>query len=273
MNSGGRRDIPRPLGFLDDGSYTVLTETHLPGRRIKDLDPGVLAAAPEIVDRVVDWLIDFTLATGVRRVETDSVRLRLADSIACYAETFETDPAEERLLGELADRVRDVLGPAVPLVAAHGDFCDANILVDGDRIGVVDWGEAAGEALPGADLFHFFCSLVATKHGLGRRRPFVRAFSEGFFSKTPSAALFRRGWTRYRRRLGLPEGAGLPLFAVAWVVFAAEKLRILRESVGPDQFRERLFEQPQEHRPVVFFAEGRCLNVSLTAEHSAAFAL
>jgi len=71
---------------------------------------------------------------------------------------------------------------------AHGDFCPKNILVDGDRIYVVDWEYAFPNARPTFDLFYFCLKfgfwLFGQGRAHGRRYAFWKTFLEdNWFSK------------------------------------------------------------------------------------------
>lgn len=272
------RSVPRPLHFDDDGDYAVLVESHLHGKRLKDMDPREVAERPGLLDEIVDWLVEFTLARGPTPVSVDERLLRehVEEPVAAYGAAFDLTVQERSFLASLPRRLREGLGPTVPLVAGHGDFSDANVIVDGGSVGVVDWDEPFGRTLPGCDLFYLFCSLAATRHGLGRREGFERGFAEAFFAPTAISRRFHGAWETYRSAVGLPGGSALPLFALAWVRFALHKLRYLEVSgglSGSGAEGVRRLREPQSNYPVTFFAEGRCLNVTITAECADAFAL
>ena len=101
-----------------------------------------------------------------------------------------------------------------------------------------------------------------SRHGLGRRRTFERGFDEAFFAGSNGSQLTRPLWERYRLSLGLPAGAGRPLFVLSWLSYAIAKLDYLLASYG-EASRAEFFTEPQGDFPLTFFAERRCLNVSL----------
>ncbi len=267
-----------PLGLKRDGELTILVESHLPGRRLKDIRPREVDGPPDMLERIVDWLVEFTQARGVERVPVDAsfLRAHVDEPVREYQAAFETLPHDADLLASLSTRLRDALGDEAPVVAAHGDLCDANVLVAGDSVGVVDWDEPFGDALPGYDLFYLLCSLAATRGGLGRREGFERGFRDAFFRSSPLSRRFAGAWETYRSSLRLQPEAGLPLFALAWVRFALHKLHYLEASgelAGSGAEGLRRMARPQSSYPITFFLEGRCLNVSLTAELLDDFAL
>ena len=168
--------------------------------------------------------------------------------------------------------MRGLFPQGLPLVPAHGDLTDANVLVAGERVAVIDWGESRREVLPGYDLANLLCSLAVSRRGVGRRAPFEAAFHEGFLSDSDLAASFRAAWRRYSEALALPPEAAFHLFLLAWVALANDKLRYLEDAPDyPD--RDSFFAQPQRDCPITFFADRRCLNVELTARHRDQFTL
>lgn len=65
---------------------------------------------------------------------------------------------------------------------AHGDFCPKNLLVDGERLNVVDWEYAFPDAKPTFDLFYFCLKFGFWLFGQcgedGRRYAFKKTFLE-----------------------------------------------------------------------------------------------
>ncbi len=65
---------------------------------------------------------------------------------------------------------------------AHGDFCPKNILVDGEKLNVVDWEYAFPKAKPTFDLFYFCLKFGFWLFGQNkedvRRYAFKKTFSE-----------------------------------------------------------------------------------------------
>lgn len=70
---------------------------------------------------------------------------------------------------------------------AHGDFCPKNLLVDGEKLNVVDWEYAFPDAKPTFDLFYFCLKfgfwLFGQDREDGRRYAFKKTFlEENWFS-------------------------------------------------------------------------------------------
>lgn len=116
---------------------------------------------------------------------------------------FHTASATQRLphhadrLAALSSRLQSVLdaAPVGPLVPTHGDFYEANILVDGTGFSLIDL-DAAG---PGRREDDLACLLahVAVLPGLspfhyGHLPPLLEAWTEDFAGRVHPAALFAR---------------------------------------------------------------------------------
>lgn len=253
---------PRPLGLHEVDDRAFLVESFLPGRRLKDLDPREIACARGAIDGTVSWLIDFTHATGI---EPSALRPLVEGPVARYLDAFETSLAERALVGSIAPLLLGAIGEHAPTVVEHGDFADANVLVHGSSIGVVDWDEPVARALPGADLFHFLASIAATRSGLNDPGRMERGFIDAFFAPTRAAARNHVWVERYFRAVGVPRAAIRPLFTLAWVRLALHKLDYLEES--------GLLDEPGSNYPVTVFSGKRCLNVAWTARLAGAFEL
>jgi aminoglycoside phosphotransferase (APT) family kinase protein len=92
--------------------------------------------------------------------------------------------AQPRLAAELA-AIRDETvrlereSAAGPLVFAHGDFAHGNVLVDGGRIGIIDF-DKAGAAEPAYDVAYFLTHMWSFGIRHPRRMVHVRALAERF---------------------------------------------------------------------------------------------
>lgn len=97
---------------------------------------------------------------------------------------------------------------------AHGDFCPKNLLVDGERLNVVDWEYAFPNAKPTFDLFYF-----AYKFGFwlfGQNREDGRAYA---FQKT----FLEDNWFSGRIKRELEEFRGMNEYFLEPLEFQAKK--------------------------------------------------
>jgi len=109
---------------------------------------------------------DFAMAAGWLRALQDATAdghgpIDFDGDVATRLSTrFAKDPA---ILGDLA-RLDGILGrlgqELVPRTAVHGDFWFGNLLVDGDRLAVVDWEASETSGDPVRDLVRFVISYA-----------------------------------------------------------------------------------------------------------------
>jgi hypothetical protein len=100
---------------------------------------------------------------------------------------------ESDLVAYLSDLCALLSGTRVPVVAVHGDYAPANILLDAGRVsGVVDWELGRGAGLPFSDVFKFAASYGSY---LDRASPPVRGSPAG-----------HPGWSQVRDRWGMVPG-------------------------------------------------------------------
>jgi len=225
----GGASVPELRSIRSAGARTVLVETALPGTPVA----GLLGFRPRARRRVLallaDWLQTWQRATVVLRAPARNELERL---LLDPAELIAADLEGGRLyLSWLAERCRRIEGP-LPFVAAHNDLTMFNVLLDGDRIGVVDW-EAASEAqFPLSDLAYAAVDAVAAASRYKDER--VDAFRKCFCSNGADGRLVTTLRERLTSSLRIaPEIAELSLHA-CWVQHAAnERRRAGVESARP----------------------------------------
>jgi Ser/Thr protein kinase RdoA (MazF antagonist) len=151
--------------------------------------PRSLRGSPDrarsLLRAIAGWLGEWNGATAARRrlEPPDAERQLLAPARRLAPLLADADAYLERLMC-LCDRCQ---GAALPFVAAHNDLTASNVLLaDGDRLGVVDWEEAASGCLPLGDLAYAAVDFAAAVDGY-RDRP--AAFAACFEPSGPFAEL------------------------------------------------------------------------------------
>ena len=211
VRAGGFDCVPQLVAYETKPHQSLLLETAVVGAPIR---LGANGSTSKI-DKVVDWLIDFHLAT-MRSSETVTEWYeQLADDPGERFLTLLPEDSDERHLvdrtASIANTLRDL---DVPLVFEHGDFCPPNILVGHDgAIGIVDWELGERDGLPALDLFCFLAAAAFARDGVSTERGYLASFRRAFFG--PSAWA-RPYVTRYAERVGVPEHLLAPLFVLCW---------------------------------------------------------
>jgi hypothetical protein len=159
------------------GRRVALVEGLLPGMRAATHLHRRPDRVPAIVGRIAEWLQRWHVETRVLRPleELDLERHLLAPARA-FAETFPAGPEYVRRLEEIGGQA---LGRPFPFAAAHNDLTTWNVLLDGDRIGVVDWEVAEREAFPLVDLDYLIVDAISIARRARRDRAFASCSADG----------------------------------------------------------------------------------------------
>jgi len=92
----------------------------------------------------------------------------------------------ERLVNqkeELINQLKDASLKTLPKIPQHGDLCDSNILINKNRVYVVDWESYSATDLPLFDVFHILTNAVISFFLFTEKDPF-NTFKEIYFAKT-----------------------------------------------------------------------------------------
>lgn len=141
-------------------------------------------------------------------------RLHLGDEVSILEKRGK---ALQRTCPHLGSRIEEVVGAVVaeleevPLVPVHGDLNLGHVLLDGNRLALIDLDDFA-EADPLLDVARVLASFAAVPHRFslphGPARAAARAFAEEYFS-----------WAPEDRRAGLPARYAGALLKVAGGLF------------------------------------------------------
>lgn len=206
---------PRVLFAGKAGGRFVLTLDPVPGVPAAPFLRGRPARLVEVVERVTGWLERWQQLTRIERPlsEADMDRyvlgpIRRLGSVVpdAYARW-------------LARHAETLVGERAPLAAAHHDLTTWNVLVDGGRIGVLDWEAATAQALPLVDLEYFAVDAVAT----ARRLPRAEAFRVCARADAAEGRLVGQIRERMMRSLDIPEPLAELSRHAAWLGHAANE--------------------------------------------------
>jgi hypothetical protein len=209
--------VPRVLGQ----DRAALALSVVPGTAAAPL----LGARPqrrEEVTRAVDaWLRRWhECAAQPRALTTVDVERLLLGPVRRLAGTVASSYSNW-----LAARAAPLVGRAIPLAPAHQDLTMANVLLDGGRLGIVDWETAADEALPFVDLPYAVADAVTASERYADR---VGAFERCFGRRDGSEAHLARELLGAASRVAGADAVALA-FHACWLSHAANDL----ERAGP----------------------------------------
>jgi Phosphotransferase enzyme family len=184
-----RDTLPEPFLVLPEAGVLVLQE--LPGVALDRLlrQKANRVAAPwhraeicRIAQRVGNWLGQFHEATRQNPVEHDAAAFeaRLSLQIEACAKCGLDFASAEELSRIAAPANRALHGTPLPAAARHGDFTVRNILIDGDRVAVVDFESFAERDTIYEDLSAFVTYMALLKSQPLYSSSALEAASAGF---------------------------------------------------------------------------------------------
>jgi Phosphotransferase enzyme family len=205
-------DVPDAVGYIQIEENDVSLQTVLkgvPATRFLDYKPRRLFG---VLESVTKWLEAWNRATTVSRVFDEEIIDRvILDPAKRLARLLDKGEVYVDWLIQLCSRLN---GYPVPLVAAHNDLTMSNIIIlDDNRLGVIDW-ETAGEGqLPMTDFYYMVADAAAsTQHYADREGSFETCFVRGKYVE--DVARLRR---RSEKSVGISKDLSLLCFHVCWL--------------------------------------------------------
>jgi hypothetical protein len=229
--------LPRPLGLVPWGAVDASQESVVPGVSIaRGCRPGRRHAAGARRDLLAagEWLARFHVTTRSDACDVGEQVRALCDR---YLDRF-GDPGA----GMIAD-VWSTAGdlPPLPAVMRHPDFNIWNVVRDDERLHVIDW-EGAMTGPPLCDLVQF---TVHWHECVTRRHPripdesgLLRVLVERSHN-TPADAAASDVFSRYMRRLAIPDEWFDVLAVTTWVELALRRERQLADAGSDGDERDR----------------------------------
>jgi hypothetical protein len=206
--------VPRVLGR----SVSALATTPLGG------SPAALRVAErpeslgEVAGRIVAWLARWHERTAAPRrwaaADTERYVVRPLDVLDGLLA-----PSYEVWLRARADAFE---GEVAPFAPAHGDLTLANVLLDGETVGVIDWEEATEAAPPLVDLPYALADAAAARQRYADR---PAAFSALFGPGGADAELASALLARATADLAIEPAALSLSFHACWLHHAANDVR------------------------------------------------
>jgi len=214
--SGGTWCAAQPIAAV--GSWRLIVQSAVHGRQFRyvlaDLTKG--DAHPDEIRQAAGHLE--AVARAVRSMQQSRIRLGPCLDFSALA-AFQCDNLNHlrRVQADLADEVHRLRAeierlaracPASALELAHGDFAHGNVMVDGERVGIIDF-DRAGQAEPVYDVAYFLTHLASFALRHPERATHLRAlcdrFRDAYFELAPQVS---------PRRLALYEALDLSAYVL-----------------------------------------------------------
>jgi|GEM_PF-1216033 len=235
-----RQTVPKPLALTHHKGMAVLLETHAAGRSLYvamrgSWFPRLRAGAHFRAAR--GWLVSFQRATTSASVTlNDEIAARhVLAPLARFRRDCEPSAVEQRMLEHTLSLARELRDQSLPLVARQGDFWPRNLVVDGERICVVDWERFEPRSLPFSDLFMFPIAYgLSYPWKPGRWARPADAFHATCIGRSSLSGLVRAYLREYCAEMGLSPRL-LELFLPVFLVEKALEERASTQNDAPGQ--------------------------------------
>ena len=163
MNAGRPR-VPTALACWRERETVITLQSALAGRLMKNV-PGTELFSPAAVEagiaRVMDWWLHLQDRLGLERVQLvgETYEQHVARPARQFQRRFLLDDEEQAFLQRWCAGDNALCSAELPLMAGHGDFCAANMVLLDEGLGVFDWEFPLRHEMPLFDLFFFFSSV------------------------------------------------------------------------------------------------------------------
>jgi aminoglycoside phosphotransferase (APT) family kinase protein len=233
--AGSIAGVPGLMERMSAGRSAAIVETIVPGNPVH---PAKVRRDPERhMEIFCAWIGDLHRRTRVYAITNGWWQEVVEGPLSRIEEFFGSGSREAKLAARTRERVSPLRDVATSWVLEHGDLSAPNLLLDGDRPGIVDWELGTRHGLPAADLF-FFLGFVAFARDRAESADAARgALRRAFFGKDPWAAPRVR---RYAEAVGVPAVQLPALYVLAWARNVASYLERLADEGGPAASTEAL---------------------------------
>lgn len=213
--------IPQPLGYFCNLEGEFIIQTALRGVNLlhsKLLSRG--KTLNNVFRIIIDWLIG--LQTQQRDRESFFVDELLISRLYEDLENISREDKKNsdifsRYSHKLRNLFEQIKGENIPYVLQHGDFWPGNILMDNNKIGIVDWDRATETGFPLCDMLDFSlqCSRLFYSSLFERYQmhiAYIDRYAYNAFFERGIEGLVKKYIDAYCLQLGISSGAAKVIF-------------------------------------------------------------
>jgi len=201
-----QNSVPSALGLFRFGENFVLAESFLPGVSLSVFLRRHQRIKEEQVNQdlinVLNWL------TFMQQNTTSGKTVRLNERLVATLKRARKNSMElpSSFVGFLESTAETFRQLEIPLTGRHGDFWPGNLLIDVDRIHVIDWEIFRRDKLPFDDLFHFVITYAQTyPWDSWRWSPKTEGFRKAFLEHNWFSGAVRKCVVDYLQHFQLPS--------------------------------------------------------------------
>ena len=224
LGEGLGRTLPEPLAAVEDGGLAAFAQSYVPGRSMyfemrNGWRPRRRAAAHFRL--ALAWLAEFQKETraGEASLAGEALREHVVGPLREYQRACSPSAEERRFIAGVVRRAEGLRGERFPVMARQGDFWARNLMLNGGRLGVLDWEHYAERSSPFEDLFLFATSYALSyPWRLGRWAEPAAALRAAFGGPGWMARLVRKSLLGHCAGLGVRPallGVFFPAFLAA----------------------------------------------------------
>ena len=216
--------IPGPMHTVQLSGHWVVIEPVLPGRPMDSLllsdgslDPAATATQIALAHQ---WLIEMQREVPHRngRMDATTIQQHFIRPVTTMQVNNDLTANEALYVERLVRDLRALEGHVLPLYLYHGDFRPGNILVERDRIAVLDWQFSRPLAPPLLDWFSFVFRLYSGSVRLpdmnGSLQEYRAVLHQVFFARNWFSELIAEYTKKYCEALRIDQGCLSILFGL-----------------------------------------------------------
>lgn len=227
--------VPNVVEFRQIGDRWFLVQTVVPGRLLTtDLHRMSREGAffRRVMTDATSWLFDFHRRLGVADVPATDLADRFGKAADAYLDRFDVSDRCRAWIEESRWVLDDESIAPAPMVASHGDFCPANLLLNGTRVGVIDWELPIRREIAPTDLLHFIHSY--SLETTGNEIAYLDRLERLMFGHDPAARAVTECLDRYRREFPTDDRVLDVLPTLFWMESASYKAEYFDRAPEPN---------------------------------------
>lgn len=224
-----KKTIPKPISLVEIDGHPVMFQQFLPGKTMA----STANAFPKTrhldrnFKRAVNWLIDFNNCYKKKAIILDEKSIN-----KLFIEPVNTIIRNNRSLSKedfnwLFEKTKSMKSARIHLISKHTDFWPGNILMNKEKLAILDWEDFGLSELPLFDLFHFIVSYFLAMN-LNKKDE-----NETFYKTFFTMSKYRQNIRSYVKKYCRAFSIDMNLLDVYFAMYLVEFYNLRHEQEGP----------------------------------------
>ena len=218
MNNEMKNTIPKPIALINFGAHPVLFMKFHPGKPMDSQINGIFNAwnLDRNLAMVTKWLINFNSCFKYKPKSLSKTEINkfLAEPVYRLIKTDKSMSIKS--FSWYFDKLESMKKNQFYLTPKHADLWPGNIIVNKNKVMVLDWENFGLASLPLFDIFHFMVSYFITMNFNSSKNEFEK-FYKIFFTSNKYAAYIRKYVEEYCNAFAI-DLKHLDLFFIIYLV-------------------------------------------------------